>query len=318
MTAPITRLVSVGNVVIDIVTPIAALPDRGGDVFAHHASVSPGGGFNLLVAARRQLLPATFAGTLGTGPFGAIARAALEAQGITIALAPLPEVDTGFSVVMVDDAGERTFVTSRGAEALLNSELLDRVPLAAGDAVAVSGYGLLHPTNRVAILRRLARLDAETTVFYDPGPLGHQIAEIDAAAIAARADWFSCNEREAAQLTGYADPARAAVAIARTLERGGVLVRLGPRGCLLIEPGGSAPRGGEPRLIGGYPVRAIDTNGAGDAHAGAFLAALAHGADPASAVDRANAVAAIAVTRRGPGSAPLAAEVDAFLAARGG
>jgi sugar/nucleoside kinase (ribokinase family) len=69
-------------------------------------------------------------------------------------------------------------------------------------------------------------------------------------------------------------------------------------------------------LVPGFDVAAIDTNGAGDAHVGAFLAALAGGAPPLVAARRANASAALAVSRRGPSASPDASEVDAFLAAR--
>ena len=53
--------------------------------------------------------------------------------------------------------------------------------------------------------------------------------------------------------------------------------------------------------------------GAGDA---VFLAALASGAGPAEAVRRANAAAALSVTRGGPATGPTAAELAEFLASR--
>jgi sugar/nucleoside kinase (ribokinase family) len=67
--------------------------------------------------------------------------------------------------------------------------------------------------------------------------------------------------------------------------------------------------------IGGFAVVAIDTNGAGDAHVGAFLAALSAGLAPDAAARHANAAAALAVTRDGPATAPTRAEVDALLEA---
>ncbi|MEP6759821.1 MAG: PfkB family carbohydrate kinase, partial [Sporichthyaceae bacterium] len=51
-------------------------------------------------------------------------------------------------------------------------------------------------------------------------------------------------------------------------------------------------------------VVAVDTNGAGDVHVGAFLAALARGEDPVRAARSANEAAADAVTRLGPATAP--------------
>jgi sugar/nucleoside kinase (ribokinase family) len=87
----------------------------------------------------------------------------------------------------------------------------------------------------------------------------------------------------------------------------GVLVRDGSDGCVLAFEG-------QVLRVPGFAVTAIDTNGAGDAHSGAFLAALAEGLQPRDAALRANACAAIAVTRRGPATAPTLAEVLALLA----
>jgi sugar/nucleoside kinase (ribokinase family) len=78
------------------------------------------------------------------------------------------------------------------------------------------------------------------------------------------------------------------------------------------------PRGGDARPglvhVPAPSVVAVDTTGAGDAHAGVFLAALADGLSPADAARRANAAAALAVTRPGPATAPTRAELDAWLA----
>jgi sugar/nucleoside kinase (ribokinase family) len=129
--------------------------------------------------------------------------------------------------------------------------------------------------------------------------------------VARRADWWAGNAAEATALTGEATPEAAARALARRTGRDGVLVRTGPDGCLLAGPGA----GGDGVVrVPGFPAAAVDTTGAGDTHTGVFLAALAAGADPAAAARRANAAAAISVTRLGPATAPTAAELDRFLA----
>jgi sugar/nucleoside kinase (ribokinase family) len=304
----ITRLVSLGNVIIDIVAEVPALPERGGDVLASGAAVQVGGGFNLMAAAARQGLQVGYAGALGHGPFGDLARRALASEGI----APLlPEAaddqgDTGFDVVLVDASGERTFVTAVGAEAELTSERLDQVELLASDALAISGYGLLHAANRHAILERLPRLSPDTTVCYDPGPLGHTLPVEVVEAVRRRVDWWSCNEREAELITGRTVPAEAAEDLLARLRRGSVVVRTGISGCLVARPRQEALE------VPGVPVTAVDTTGAGDAHLGAFIAALAGGLDVQTAAKRANVAAALTVSRRGPATSPTAEETDRF------
>jgi sugar/nucleoside kinase (ribokinase family) len=318
------RLLHLGNVVIDIVLDVPALPERGGDVLASRAELAPGGGFNVMAAAARQGLPVAYAGALGTGPFADLARRGLAAEGIEVLQPPRPGRDTGFVVAVVDAAGERTFLTSPGAEATLTGADLARVTARPDDAVYLSGYGLVHPANRAALLGWLAGLAGAVTVFFDPGPLVRSIPHDALSAVAGRADWVTCNAREAASLAGEdlpagtldpspaLDPAAALRALAQhppwaPCAGQGVLVRAGPDGCLL-----SFFRT-EPIAVAGFPVTALDTNGAGDTHTGAFIAALASGADELQAARTANAAAALSVTRRGPATAPTAAELARFL-----
>lgn len=306
----ITRLLHLGTVVVDIVLDVPALPPRGGDVLATGTTMTAGGGFNVLAAAARHGLPAVYAGAHGTGPFAALARAALDGEGITVLLPPQAGADTGFVVAMVDADGERTFVTSPGAEASLTPADLGRVAAGRRDAVYVSGYGLSHAGNGTAVLAWLRQAGAAGLLVVDPGPLGPGLPADVLGQILDRADWWTCNAREATALTGCAEPAAAARALARRTGRSGVLVRTGPAGCVL------ACRGAGPVLVPGFPARPVDTSGAGDTHTGTFIAALAHGEDPAGAARTANAAAALSVTRHGPATAPTAAELARFLASR--
>ena len=270
-----------------------------------------GGGFNVMAAAARQGLRAAYAGAHGTGPFATLARAALAAEGIEVIQPVKAGLDTGFVLTMVEAGGERTFLTSRGAEATLTAAELDRVSAAARDAIYLSGYGLVHDSNRAALLGWLARLGGGQEVFFDPGPLVGSIPAAALAAVLARADWLACNAREAAILTGSTDPRAAAAELASRAGPAGpprVLVRTGPDGCLIAWPGGGVA------AVPGFQVAAVDTNGAGDAHSGAFIAALAAGADDTAAARSANAAAALSVTRRGPATAPTREELARFLA----
>src|SRR5216684_2989271 len=163
------RLLHLGNV--DVVLDVPELPERGGDVLADATEVTAGGGFNVIAAALRQGLPVAYAGGYGSGPFASLALAALRQAGAEVLQRPKAGLDTGFVVTFVDDGGERTFVTSRGAEAALTGEDLADVRAGPGDAVYLSGYSLVHLSNRGALLGWLDRLDNDNVVFFDPGPL---------------------------------------------------------------------------------------------------------------------------------------------------
>ena len=313
MTAgPFQRLLHLGNVVVDLVMDVPALPERGGDVLARDTTLAPGGGFNVMAAAARQGLAVSYGGPHGTGPFGDLARAALAAEGIRVLQPPRPDADTGLVVTMVEEGGERTFLTSPGAEATLNAADLDAVTVGPADIVYLSGYGLAHPANRAALAPWLVRLPGAALVVFDPGPLAAGIPRDALDRVLRRADWLTCNAREAALLSGEEDPARALHVLSQrpawTPRRGQrVLVRTGPEGAMIGYFRTS------PIVVPPFPVTAVDSNGAGDAHTGVFIAGLAGGMDVTAAARNANAAAAISVTRRGPATAPTANELARFL-----
>lgn len=301
------RLIAVGNVVVDITLRVPQLPETGSDVLADHGHARPGGVLNVMAAARRQGVAGIYAGLHGRGPFGDLVRSALHDLGIDVLHRPCEDADTGFTVAITDDSGERTFLTHFAVERWLDAESMARVEPRAGDVVYVSGYPLALPGPAKAVADWLFRLANEVTVIADPGPLAAELRTAELDAVLRRADWWSCNVDEAAKLTGVADPLAAASALLRRTGRDGVIVRAGADGAALAQAGDATPA-----LVPAPAVRVIDTNGAGDTHVGVFVAALMRGMLPPEAVRRANAAAAIAVTRPGPGIAPSAEEIDRF------
>jgi sugar/nucleoside kinase (ribokinase family) len=313
------RLVFAGEAIVDLVMRVTALPPRGGDTLATSCEVTAGGGVNVMAAAARQGLPVLYAGGHGTGPWGDLVRAALAAEGIGLVRPPDPDRDTGFDVALVEPDAERTFVTHLGAEALRGPAPWDAVPVERGDAVYVSGYGLVPPDSGAALGDWAGALPPGVLLFVDPGPLVAQIPAAVLDPVLARCDWLSCNHREAALLinTGLSgtssgdvpgDPAEAA---RRLLARGAaanILVRAGAAGCYLALLASS-----DVVHVRAPKVTAVDTTGAGDAHSGAFLAALADGLSPLGAAAHANAAAAFAVTRPGPATSPTRAQLDTWL-----
>jgi sugar/nucleoside kinase (ribokinase family) len=276
-------------------------------VIASSLQPMPGGGFNVMVAAARQGVPVTYAGPHGTGPFGQIVRDALRAAGVVVT-GRQRVIDTGLVVTLVDGDGERTFVTAPAAVVGPTAADLAAVAVRSGDVVSVSGYGLLHRPSRDALVPWVLALPHDVAVVLDPGPL----APADALEVLLpHVDWFCANLAEArALLDGEPVDATAAAAALAKRSGGGVVVRDGAAGCAV------APVGGDAVAVPGFAVEVVDTTGAGDAHTGVLVAALAAGADAIAAARRANAAGALAVTRRGPATAPTRAELDAFLAAR--
>lgn len=326
MTGRTGRVLHAGQAVVDVVLRIPAVPEPGSDVFASSHDLVAGGGVNTMTAAARDGGEVVYLGSHGTGPFGDLIRSALSAEGIAVLADPDPSGDTGFSIALVDDGAERTFVSTTGAEAAAPlPQLLAGAPVP-GDVVCVSGYSLVHPVNRDALLAWLPNLSEGIRVVVDPSPVIGE-ADLDAVhALLRRADVWSTNEREARLLLGRLEahdgeddpsgdprPARSeldALASALCSRIGTVVVlRAGAHGAMLALPGGDV------RTFPAPEVEAVDTNGAGDAHTGVLCAQLAAGEPLEAAVRRAGVAAALAVTRHGPATAPTTAETDDALVA---
>ncbi|MGO1316821.1 MAG: PfkB family carbohydrate kinase [Cellulomonadaceae bacterium] len=305
------RVVHTGQAIVDLVMEIDAVPAPGGDTFARRHTLAAGGGFNVMAAAARDGGKVIYAGAHGTGPFGDRVRGAMAAEGITVLGRPHPEEDTGFCVALVDDAAERTFISTLGAEGHATVADYDAAHVTADDIVYVSGYSLLHLDNRAALLQWLPNLPATTTVVVDPTPVIGEIPEDTLHALIRLADVWSTNSREA-------DVVLARLGTPPREDRAGALAQ--SLGCAVVLRAGAAgadvalPEAGASVHVPAPRVVAVDTNGAGDAHCGVLCAALTRGDDLVTAVRRANAAAALAVTARGPATSPDAARIDAALA----
>ena len=309
-----SRVIHTGQALVDVVVEVPHLPDRGQNVMAASATDYAGGAVTVLVAAARFGADCVHAGAHGTGPHGDIVRDALAREGIAASAAPVEDLDTGICVVMVEPSAERTFVTTLGAERRISVESLDTSEPGPGDLVCVTGFSLALDSTRDPLLAWLPTLHTDVIVVLDPGAAFAGLDPAVRAAMLEVTDVWSSNAEEAEDLLRAVgqdapdDLAALTTAVVPLLRGDAVaIVRDGPEGCAVHVAG-------ETTYVAGFPQTPIDTNGAGDTHTGALLAEVAAGTPWVEGCRRANAAAAIKVTRRGPESAPTADEVDDFLA----
>ncbi|HQF03527.1 MAG TPA: PfkB family carbohydrate kinase [Phycicoccus sp.] len=301
------RVIHTAQALVDEVAEIPELPRRGQNAMATSFTRYAASAVNILLAAARSGATCVHAGTVGTGHNADLIRETLAAESVAISSQPLPDQDTGICFVMIEPSAERTFVTTLGAERHITVESLATSAPTAGDVVCVSGYSLVGAT-RDPLLSWLESLPAGVVVVLDPGAIFAGLpAPIRERVLALTTVWTS-NAEEATGLTGWTGLEDTALALSTRLPSGSVVVvRDGPKGCVVREGGSTA-------YVAGFPRDPVDTNGAGDCHTGVMVAGHVAGLSWTDAARRANAGAAIKVTRRGPNSAPTAAEVDALLA----
>lgn len=298
-------LLQLSGIVVDMVHRVDHLPAPGEEVETDDVIMTAGGGFNAMLAAKRQGASVTYGGTLGTGPFADLVARRLDAEGIAAAVTTRASRDQGTCCVIVDGKGERSFISCHGAERQVTAAHLAALETEAYDWALLTGYSLYKAESAAAFVPWLAGLRPPPALLFDPGPIVADIPKPALEVVMKRAQWVSANGSEARVLTGEDAPAKAAEILARG--RDGALVRMGAEGCWLAF-------GGEVHHIAGFTVDAIDTNGAGDTHDGAFVAALIAGHAPVEAATLANAAAALSTTRVGPATSPGLDETRQFLA----
>ena len=317
--SPAGRVVLMGQILVDLAVRGEALPTPGGDVWAIDEGMHVGGGFNALVAARRMGAEAVSLSPIGDGPYSSLIQAALAREGITDLGPRIVGIDNGFCIAFTDRTGERTFISTKGAETMApESAWADFVrTMNPGDVLYVDGYLMDHPANREAAEAALRVLPEGVRVLLDVSPVIGIPSDLPSDDVI-----VSMNHREAQEIGQQRgdssvcdrcrEPHEAARVMLGLLGRP-VLVRAGVAGAYFVRPAGTAPNASneDAAHIPTPHVEAIDTNGAGDAHSGVLAASLAQGIPTERALLLANCAGALSATVVGPASCPTRSQIEA-------
>ncbi len=296
----------VGSTNIDLTFRTARLPKPGETLAGHGFQLGHGGkGANQAVMAARLGARVSMIGKVGRDVFGEGALRNYREHGIDTTHVTLdPERPTGVASIVVDDQAQNSILVVPGANLGLTPDDV-RAASSTIQGAAVLLCQLEVPIDAVAEALRIARAAGVMTIL-NPAPavaLPDELLQL--------ADLCVPNESEIELLTGgqTAATVQEAAAAAWELQKRGprtVIVTLGERGALIADAG-SAEHVPAPR------VAAVDSSGAGDAFIGALGVFLAEGVPLRLAVERANAVAALSVTRLGTQmSFPKRGEVGAL------
>ena len=317
--SPAGRVVLMGQILVDLAVRGEALPSPGGDVWAIDEGMHVGGGFNALVAARRMGAEAVSLSPIGEGPYSSLIQAALTREGITDLGPRVTGIDNGFCIAFTDRTGERTFISTKGAETMApSSAWADFVrTMHPGDVLYVDGYLMDHPANREAAEAALRALPEGVHVVLDVSPVigipeGLPSNDVIVSMNHREAQEIARQRGDASVRNRCDQPHEAARAMLATLDRP-VLVRAGAEGAYFVRPAGTAPntRNEDVIHVPTPHVEAIDTNGAGDAHSGVLAASLAQGIPTDQALILANCAGALSTTAIGPASCPTREEIEA-------
>jgi sugar/nucleoside kinase (ribokinase family) len=237
--------------------------------------------------------PVRLLAAIGRDSFGDQLRQRLAAAAVDLKFLQSSESPTATTIALVNAAGDRMFLHRPGASA---GAFATPVEFSPGLVAGMSHFHLANPFAVPGLRRHAAEIVRRTraaslTVSVDTGWDTQGRWLDDLGACLPSTDLLFVNEEEARMLAGTRDTTDACH---RLLALGAriVVVKLGAAGCAVWT--------GELEIRApAFDVPVVDTTGAGDCFAGAFLAALHRGRSLEEAAEFANAIAALTIQQLG-------------------
>jgi sugar/nucleoside kinase (ribokinase family) len=296
-------VVVMGENSMDLVARVAEFPRPDSKIALQGLVEQPGGeGAAAAVGLRRLGWRAKYVGRFGDDQWGARGRGALAAEGVDVDdCVTVPGVVSRIAIIVVDaSSGSRTVFWQRGPElALEPGDLADdvlrrtRVLLVGSDDVpAMMSAARRARTQDVRTVGDLERIHSGTEAL---------LRELDVVIMAG-------SFPEA--FTGISPLGAAVRAVAEHSGAALTCVTLGKEGCLAVVAG-------QEIRVPAFPIRTVDTTGAGDLFRAGFIARWLQepaGPDAKDLLRYATAVAALNCLGRGAwAGAPRPSQVDELL-----
>lgn len=239
-----------------------------------------GSAANSIVAVSQFGGKAFYACKVANDEFGEFYMNDLHAAGVDTRLDQVrcsSEGKTGKCMVMVTPDAERTMNTYLGITSDFSAAELHFNELKQSKYLYVEGYLVTSDTSRAAVLeaRKVAKQHGVkmAMTFSDPSMATYFKAGL-VEMLGEGVDVLFCNEEEALAFTGKANLTEAIQVLKPLTQK--LVITLGSEGALVVNPTSEVK-------IAAQKVKPLDTNGAGDMFAGAFLYGLTQGLSDAQA-----------------------------------
>jgi sugar/nucleoside kinase (ribokinase family) len=262
------RVLCIGDVMLDVITKIAVMPDKinyGSDTPSKISTHGGGAAGNVASWLTRTDARATIVGHVGDDAAGSALMSEFDALGVHHENLMVDKGSSGVVVVLVDPTGERTMFPDNGANSGL--KIGDLPELDGYNAVYLSGYSPLDPLSRPGVLAMITKIKAAgLPIYFDPASVGGMMeVSLDEVKSWIRLmDVILLNEEEAIYLTGETDPEKALEALLQECET--VVIKRGSLGAI------GKTRGSILVSVPATSTEVVDTTGAGDSFAAGFIA----------------------------------------------
>jgi sugar/nucleoside kinase (ribokinase family) len=220
----------------------------------------------------------------------------LERNGVetNIKYESCPEGHSGRCLVMTSPDAQRTMNTFLGVNSFFSPSHLDESAIRESRYAYLEGYLVASPKGLEAMkeTKKIAERNrvGVALTFSDPSMVKYFSSQMNEI-VGASVDLLFCNDEEAMIFTGSNDIETAREQLKQVAKR--FVITLGANGAMIFD-------GDTFIKIEPYKVTAVDTNGAGDMFAGAFMYAITHGHSWAEAGKLASLAASHVVAQWGP------------------
>ncbi len=299
------KITVLGSLNMDLVINTPRIPAMGETIHGQGFATFPGGkGANQAVAAARLGGDVKMIGCVGGDSFGQDLIGNLIQNNVGVEnIKTVAGISTGIAVIVIKE-GNNFIILDSGANFKLQPEDVDRV----SDVIKTRDILMLQLEIPMEVVEKAVRTAKEygVKVLLNPAPAKSLPDEL-----LSEIDIFTPNESEAEFITGIniksVPDAQNAVKYLMDKKIGQVVITLGSQGVVYN-------RGNEIIHKPVPQVKVVDTTAAGDSFSGALAVALSNNMTIDEAVDFANIVGTITVTRKGAQSSlPLLSEVADFI-----
>lgn len=291
-------IITLGDIVVDILVKSNESLRYGSDVTGD--VIIRGGGSAANFASWLSYLSeeVSFIGKVGNDIFGSFLIDDLTSRGIKTHITKDSNVSTGKIILLVDKMAERSMITDRGANLLLNEQDIPKKLFSEAIHFHLTGYSFfgsseLLNTTKLAI--RLAKKNS-LSMSIDPSSYG-LLKEFSPERFFKITDGFDIifpNLDEGFILTGYRAPERIVKDLINYYPI--VVLKMGKKGCMILRRGENLIRI-DSNIDSSKEV--LDTTGAGDSFAAAFIKSFLEDNDLKKAGNFANKIAYHAIKNIG-------------------
>lgn len=281
---------------IDSYMAVAQYPVRGQDVFMHDSFDRVGGcSINVAQTLKNLGMKPYVVSAVGRDSKGNMIMQYLQDNSFnTDCIRQIENGSSGYCATILEDGGERTFLTYKGCESYFSADMIPDELIADTLYVYVTGYYLLDKRYAPGIIDAIERLkERGSKILFDPGPLVHQIEKDTLLSIISKADIITPNDTEACSIKRILSLDIEPEDWSEALDIEITVLKQGSRGVKAW----SNNMGFE---MPAFNVEAVDTTGAGDSFAAGLIYGMWNNLTTYEAVKLASGCGAVATTYKGP------------------